>query len=284
MNANCTRLHLFIDGELGDAEAEAFRSHLPRCPACEEGLKDLLQLEMLAARALGGAALEAEAAAPAPSPSPQKPETKVVPLRPWARRAYQAAIPLAMAACLSAIFVYRQAPSDVPGVVFLEDMGTRGLEERLSHPRADHWRPYGPMRGSESTVEALPLRPLADLEEREDLRGVAAAYLLRGDLRQAEAFLEREKPSADRDNDLAVVALKQRSLTQALELLNRALRAEPRHPQALWNRGLVLRELDLLDRAADSFEQVAQLGEQGWSQEARQEAERLRALHGKASK
>jgi tetratricopeptide (TPR) repeat protein len=272
MNTHCTKLHLFMDGELTEVEAEAFRAHLPRCSECEAGLRDLLQLELLATRALGGAAVEAAAEAPREQAS----GGKVVALRPWLHRAYKVTVPLAAAACMSFFFVQHRAPATVPGVVFLEDAPTRMLEARLSYPAADHHRPYGPMRGTDSTPEALPLRPLAEMFERGELRGVAAAYALRGDWQQAEAFLEKEKPSADRNNDRAVLAMSRHVYPEALSLLDAALREQPRHPQALWNRGLVLREMGQREQAAASFDAVAALNEPGWSDEARAAAALLR--------
>ncbi|MFP2910678.1 zf-HC2 domain-containing protein, partial [Pyxidicoccus sp. 3LFB2] len=84
MNTPCTKLHLFVDGELSATEADAFRHHLTRCAECEVGLRDLLQLELLASRALAGANGEhADGAG------------KVTPLRPWLHRAYRAAVPVA---------------------------------------------------------------------------------------------------------------------------------------------------------------------------------------------
>ena len=51
----------------------------------------------------------------------------------------------------------------------------------------------------------------------------------------------------------------------------------PRFGPALWNRALVLRELGLLRGAAAAFDDVAALGEPGWSGEARTQAATLRA-------
>ncbi|WP_267145507.1 zf-HC2 domain-containing protein [Myxococcus dinghuensis] len=272
MNTPCTninRLHLFVDGELSAPDAEAFRQHLTRCAECEAGLRDLLQLELLASRALGGAAV----AEPEPDALPQN----VTPLRSRLKRAYQVAVPLAVAAGLAAVGLLRfQATPEIPGEVWLASADTRTFEARLSHPRADRFLPYGPMRGTSQTSEMLPLRPLAELEERKDFRGIAAAYALRGDWQQAEAFLGREPDSADKLNDLAVVALSRQRYEEALGLVSRALALDPRHSQALWNRALVLRERDLLDRAAASFDTVASLGEDGWSNEARRMAAELR--------
>ncbi|RKH72997.1 zf-HC2 domain-containing protein [Corallococcus aberystwythensis] len=273
MNAHCTRLHLFMDGELSESDAEGFRNHLPRCAACEGGLRDLLQLELLAARALGTGVVEAPAA---------KPEGNVVALGAWVRRNARVVAPLAMAASLCAIFVPRMmTDTEVPAVVFLENQTTRELEARLSDPRADQWRRYSPMRGGADGAEAgkgtLPLRPLAEMEERKDFRGIVAAYVLHGQWQQAQAVLAREPASLARDSDLAVVALQDGRYQDALALLDPVVRADPRNPQALWNRGLALRALHQEERAARDFDQVAALGEKGWSDEARKLAEELRA-------
>ncbi|MFY2562430.1 zf-HC2 domain-containing protein [Corallococcus terminator] len=274
MTTPCTnnRLHLFVDGELSATEAEAFRQHLTRCAECESGLRDLLQLELLAARALGGAAPVAETTDVVAPVS-----AKVVPLRARLHQVYRAAVPLALAAGLAAVGVFRfQAPPEIPGEVWLASADSRTFEARLSHPKADRFLPYSPMRGTSQATEMLPLRPLAELEERHDFRGIAAAYALRGDWQQAEAFLGREPESADKANDQAVVALSRQRYEEALGLLTSALRQNPNHAQALWNRALVLRERDLLDRAAASFDTVASLGEEGWSAEARRMAAELR--------
>ncbi|RKH53700.1 hypothetical protein D7X55_23860 [Corallococcus sp. AB049A] len=281
MNAHCTRLHLFMDGELSESDAEGFRNHLPRCAACEGGLRDLLQLELLAARALSTGAVEAPAA---------KPEgNNVVALSSWVRRNARVVAPLAMAASLCAVFVPRMMPSDadVPAVVFLENQDARRLEARLSDPRADKHRPYSPMRGprhggaeladpAEAGKVTLPLRPLARMEERKDFRGIVAAYVLHGQWQQAQAVLAREPASLARDIDLSVVALQDSRYQDALNLLDPVLRTDPRNPQALWNRAIALRELGQKESAARDFEQVAALGEPGWSDEARKLAGELR--------
>ncbi|MCY1036423.1 tetratricopeptide repeat protein [Corallococcus sp. BB11-1] len=268
MNAHCTKLHLFMDGELSEADAEGFRHHLPRCPGCEGGLRDLLQLELLAARALGTGVVEQPV---------EQPRSNVVTLGAWVRRNARVVAPLALAASLCAVMVPRMMPvAEVPAVVFLEDQSTRALEARVSHPRADKWRLYVPMRGSgnpgaelSESPPPLPLRPLAEMEERKEFRGIVAAYVLHGQWQQAQAVLVREPASLSRDNDLAVVALHEGRFQDALSLLDPVVRADPEHAQALWNRGLALFELKQYARAARDFEQVAALGEPGWSDEAR---------------
>jgi cellulose synthase operon protein C len=63
---------------------------------------------------------------------------------------------------------------------------------------------------------------------------------------------------------------------EALRLLDEVLTQRPGHPQALWNRGLVLHELGLELGAAKAFEAVAGLNEPGWSDEARENAASFR--------
>ncbi|WP_267146662.1 zf-HC2 domain-containing protein [Pyxidicoccus xibeiensis] len=264
----CSKLHLFVDGELSATEADAFRNHLTRCADCEVGLRDLLQLELLATRALAGT--EAEA-----------PEGggKVTRLRPWLSRAYRTAVPVALAAGLAAVGVVRmQAEPELPGEVWLASATERTLDARLSHPKADRFLPYVPMRGTAHSMDVLPLRPLAELEERKDFSGIAAAYALRGDWQQAEAFLARAPESADKDNDRAVVVMRRQRWEEALGLLGGALRQEPKHAQALWNRGLALHGRGLLKQAEASFREVAALPDQdeGWKQEAEARANDLR--------
>ncbi|QSQ20312.1 zf-HC2 domain-containing protein [Pyxidicoccus parkwayensis] len=271
MNTPCTKLHLFVDGELSATEADAFRQHLTRCEECEVGLRDLLQLELLASRALAGTS--------AVEPAEPVAGSKVTPLRPWLHRAWRAAVPVALAAGLAAVGVYRmQAEPRMPPEVWLASADSRMLDARLSHPKADHFRPYIPMRGTSASSEVLPLRPLAELEERQDFRGIAAAYALRGDWQQAEAFLARAPESADKDNDRAVVEMSRQRWNEALDLLGGALRQEPKHPQALWNRGLALHGRGLLKQAEESFREVAALPgqDEGWKQEAESRADALK--------
>ncbi|QDE88285.1 hypothetical protein BHS06_04555 [Myxococcus xanthus] len=270
MTTPCTNLHLFVDGELSAPDAEVFRQHLGRCPECEAGLRDLLQMELLASRALGGSASVAE-----------PPPAKVTPLRPWMQRMSRTVVPVALAAGLAAVGVFRlQTQPEAPTDVWLAGADVRTLEARLSHPMADRFRPYEPMRGTSGAANPLPLRPLAELEEQQDFRGIAAAYALRGDWQQAESFLSRAPASADRDNDRAVVALSGQRWEEALNLLGGALRQEPRHAQALWNRGLALRGLGLLKQAEASFRDVASLPGQavGWQVAAEKRADEMRAL------
>jgi tetratricopeptide (TPR) repeat protein len=159
--------------------------------------------------------------------------------------------------------------------VLLAKERTRRIEARVSYPLVDRHRPRR-APAHEVTRARASLKALARLEARGGTQALAAAHLIREQPAQARAVLSRSAPTPERDSDLSVVALQEGRLREALELLERALARNARHPQALWNRGLVLRELGLTLLAAEAFEQVAQLGEPGWSAEAREEATRLR--------
>lgn len=266
MSELCERLEHFVDGELPPVDAENFRHHLTRCGACEARMKELLAMELLADDAVNEGSEE-----PVPgrvlTPAPAS----------WRRKTWLMAVPLALAAGLATLVVLSRADSrpDAPEA-FLAQASTRRLEARLTHPGADRYRPYETMRSEGSAPPPLPMRELAALEQAGDHRGVAVAFLLRGDSAQASAHLGTLPPSADLDSDQAVLALQRKDWEAALTLLEHALKEKPQHPQALWNRGLALQGLGLWLKAAESFEQVAALKEPGWSQEAAERAKQLR--------
>ena len=153
----------------------------------------------------------------------------------------------------------------------------RRLEARITHHLVDQHRPYGEQP---SQAPPLTLKKLARLERLGE-RELAAAHLVHSQGTQARAVLESRArdtanpPTADDLNDLAVVALQEGAFAKALGLLDSALEQRPGHPQALWNRALVLKKLDLPLLAAEMFGEVALLKEAGWSTEARAQVERL---------
>jgi tetratricopeptide (TPR) repeat protein len=167
----------------------------------------------------------------------------------------------------------------VSPALFLARAPTRAMEARVSYPGADVHRPYGPLRSGDAgaPVPPAPLAELARLEAAGDVHGLAAAYLVRGNTEMAAPYLANAGDSPDVTSDKAVLALDREDYAEALELLEGVLRARPGHAQALWNRGLVLKELELWTLAAQSFEAVAALGEHGWAGEAKSRAEALRA-------
>ena len=278
MDLWCKKLYRFVDGELESGDEERFRLHLALCRACASGLHDAMQLEMLSVQALYGAVPHNDAPAP---PSESRSGARF----PWPRslRGWRGqALGAVLAMGLGALAAHLPTVSFRAVDTWRAGAAVRGLEARIAYAAADQYLPYVPTRTGGADEEALqagnrvPLRTLAELEERGDLHGIAAAYLVHGELRQAADFLSRSAPSADRDSDRAVVAMAQGDLPGALSLVDGVLRQAPDHPQALWNRALVLRSLGLPREAAEAFEAVAHRGEPGWSEEAGIRARALR--------
>ncbi|MDC0718661.1 CHAT domain-containing protein [Nannocystis bainbridge] len=267
MTSRCDDIDRYFDGELeGDARA-TFEVHLVDCARCQQQLHVLMQLQVASGP-------EAPAAAPPISLAARRP-----------RRWWAAAPVLAAAA---AIALYLRGPGggpelvDVPkgmseGSASLTLTPTRGVEARLSFGPADVHRDYavtraaGPIQG-----EPIPLSELSRLEQIGELRGLAAAHALRGELAQAQAVLLRLEPSPDRDSDLAALALMQAQPEPALALADAALAVAPEHLQARWNRALALRDLGLSRAAADALEQLAAADTPAWGAEARAHAAALR--------
>jgi tetratricopeptide (TPR) repeat protein len=252
-------VHAFADGELEPTEAEAFREHLAACEQCQAELNDILQLQALSGRLAA---------------TQEAPPSNV--LRPmWGRRRTALTVVLGGAVAAAFALAVLRVPSGSTNGVGPEALAlapTRSLEARLSYGGASGWRPYNVKRsGNERPRELVPLETLAKLEKAGDHHGVATSYLLRGEREQAADSLSRiSSTSPDVDSDRAVVALSKGELAEALRLLEGVLEKAPNHAPALWNRGLVLRELGLDLLAAQSFAKVAALNEQGWSDEARE--------------
>ncbi|MCP3165692.1 CHAT domain-containing protein [Myxococcus qinghaiensis] len=280
MSADCKDLPRFLDGQMDAVEQGGFRQHLGGCERCEARFRDALQLELLAHQAL-----------PSLAPPIEKPSESTERKRWRPRRGDVGSGFRVLVACFAMLLISPSASHwSGDDLAWLVKDGPRTLEARVTYRAVDaRHQPFVPDRGGpweRPGVPSLPLHELSRMEARGDLHGIATAYLLHGAPRQALAFLKRLPPSVDRDSDLALLALEQARqdgpldsrhahLEEALELLSEVLRVAPRHPQALWNRALTLAELGLTLQAADSFGEVAKLGEPGWSEEA---ASRERAL------
>jgi hypothetical protein len=265
----CDDLHPFFDGELSQAQSDAFREHLAGCAKCQRELDEVIQLQGLSEE------LAAEQAAPKPSAA-----TKVVDFQEARKRRRPLAwatggIAVLAAAAAVVLAVRPSGDGDLYGLG-----ASRPLEARLTHQGAREHRTYDVKRSaSGGTGAQIPLAGLARLEERGDQHGLATGYLLRGEREQAAQALAKAGASPDVRSDLAVVALQKGAADEALLLLDSVLEERPGHPQATWNRGLALRELGLPLAAAEAFEQVVKLREPGWAQEA---ADRANALSGEA--
>ncbi len=275
-------VHAFADGELEPAEADAFREHLAACEQCQAELDDILQLQALSGRLAreakqGSAPTEAARVVVLVRPTEPARPSEAAPdraFRPaWSRRR-RAGLTVVLGGALAAAFALAVLRNpgvgpDGAGHEALALAPTRSMEARLSYAGASGWRPYGVKRGNERALELVPLETQAKLEKAGDLHGLATTYLLRGERDSAAEYLSKLSASPDVDSDRAVVALSRGELEEALILLEGVLEKAPNHAPALWNRGLVLRELGLELLAAKSFAKVAALNEPGWSGEAR---------------
>jgi hypothetical protein len=166
----------------------------------------------------------------------------------------------------------------VPAAVWLADRPERLLEARVSAPGADRHRPLAARAmGGSGAREGLPFEELAVLKKSDPL-GLVAAYLVRDEPGLADQALQEMKGlerSPNRDSDSAAALLLKAEPSDALRLTGAALAQDPHHPQALWNRGLALRELGLPLLSAAAFSLVASRNEAGWSGEALQKAKDL---------
>lgn len=287
MSHRLDQLTRYVDGELDAGEAEAFALHAAVCPSCSAALHDALQLAALEA------AVRQPAGARDPDPALRR-ERGVLSLltarlrgrgRPGGNRsAWRSHYPVVIAAGAAAVvalwLIRRPAPQapDVPTVALIT-APERAIEGRISYAAADHHRPYNVARaaGSAAPRDAISLDTLAQLEHRNDLHGVAAAFVMLGDPSRAASYLDRAAADPDVTADRALLQLQAGHAAEALITLDRVLATRPRHPQALWNRALALRDLGLDASAAEAFEVVAALGEPGWAAEARARAQRLSA-------
>lgn len=246
------QVHLFSDGELPEAEADAFRLHLGTCARCQQVLHDILQADHAMSRA-----------------TPAAKTRRAQPM--WRRRSVQTGLAL-VAAALLAVLVWPR-PAVVQGPT-----GPRHLEARVSWPLGDAWRPYEALRGAVQS-DSVPMTSLALLEKNGESESLASAWLLMGDAARAQKLLSGLSRNSDVLADLAATELAAQRPEEALALAQRALDDSPKHSRALWNAALAAQELGLIRVAADFFGQVASLREPGWSDEA---SLRQRALLTKA--
>lgn len=262
-STSCEDAVAFLDGEIEEARADAFRFHLPDCEACQGRLERAFHLQAMLATAYA----DVPPAAGLPARTTRHTERRAAPR--WAMRAM--AVLVAPAAAMLALLVLGPRPASGDWTALGP---SRELEVRVTYGPADRYRPTDEtMRGAEDGARQVPLRKVAALEARGDARGVATLFLLSHDLKQAEARLLSLPPSAERDADLAALAWAKGDPRRALELSAAALEKNPRLPQALWNRAVALRDLGRFQESASAFREVAALGEPGWSDEAARKAE-----------
>ncbi len=270
MIGECEQLDAFYDDELPSGQREKFLAHLATCPRCQAELEHRVQLTV--ATHTWGTGTRAATQAPVAAVLAIAPARRR--LRPWLGAGGL------LAAAAAAVLILR-APGSIDGEddpIQLADASLmlppqRSFEPRLSFAPADLHRPYEVMRsGGPTSTTSVSLSAMQRLEQAGDLRGLAAARLLNGELAAAAAALEQTGDSPATRSDRAALALARGDLSTALADVDAALAADPSLAQAHWNRGLVLRALGLPRAAAAEFDQVAALAEPGWSDEARERA------------
>jgi hypothetical protein len=279
MTRHCDKVELFVDGELPAEEADAFRLHLPDCVKCQLAMDRLMQLHILAAgHVQQSAERQTSGAARPPVPTPWTFFRRVAALFEPQRRTFSLSA-AALAAVLIGVVVFHPFQPSPQSDVWLAQRPDRLLEARVSYRAADaHHHPASKLMGNSGSAEELSYEDLGVLQ-KSDKPGLVAALLVRNDKRLAEQALqalEKMDHSPDLDSDRAVAMLILGRREEALRLLDAVLAINPRHPQSLWNRGLVLHELGLPLLAAQAFFEVEALKEEGWSEEAKQKAEDLR--------
>ncbi|RKH72582.1 CHAT domain-containing protein [Corallococcus aberystwythensis] len=273
MASPCEHVALFVDGELSPEEAEDFRQHLPDCVPCQREIPALLQFKFLAREHVGA---PEELNNPRPLPSPAAPSVW------WKQTRVLAAMSFTVVVVVLLLLARMPSGHSPVHAPLLVEGPERLLEPRLSHPSMARYRPLAsrPMAAQAGPSSVLPAYDvLHELQQDEDYRGLATAMLLRdgpASARQVLSVLNQLHPSPEREADRAAVLLVQGSFDEALKAADGALAQRPQMPQALWNRALALRELQLPWMAAKVFTDIANLQEPGWSEEALQKSRTLR--------
>jgi tetratricopeptide (TPR) repeat protein len=250
----------YLQGTLSSADETAFLDHVINCAACQAALADDLQLR------------DREDVARAQAANRSRDEV-VIPITSRRRRWLVVATAAAMFAAAAIVLVVVRPRSAEPTLLTLAP--TRSIETRLGHPAAAAgFRKYDVPRGT-AGHEAIEPEVLSQLKRNGDCLGLAAAYVLSGELVCADHAYARCPDGPERDADRAGLAVLRGKPEEALRLADRALAAHPGHPVALWNRALALRDLGLGLAAAEDFDRVAAL-DPAWTEEARTRAAALR--------
>jgi hypothetical protein len=303
----CARVHQFADGELGADTAGSFRWHLASCNGCQLELEMILALRALArqglsalARSLTDEPAAAGSRADRSAPNVIDPRTsaasratmEVEVVEPRRRRlpwiggvpVGYAAVPMLAVAGFVALWIGRSAgpaiaEDPVIGAAFAALAGSaRPIDERFSYPAADRYQPPAPVMRGGPSVHPLPTKALARLEERVDQHGMVVLLMSAGEWDRAEALIQRLPGSPELDNERAVLDLHRGRLDLAERRLQSVLRARPRLSAPLWNLGLLYQRRGEIDRARQTFTEMAARGEPGWALEAERRARDLAAL------
>jgi hypothetical protein len=266
----------YLDGALEPEDEAAFLDHLAGCAACQAELHDEVQLRDREHALRRAAIVPLVHRTPVPDAGPSKPSGGRRPGSNGRLAAWGSGI--AALAAAAAVFVVWPRGTRQP--IALAPGPTRLVEIRLSHPAAAGYRPYDTPRGSATVGEPIAPSLIAELDRAGDCQGVAAAYVLSGELVRAADRYSHCAAGPDLDADRAGLAVLRGELDAALDLTEAVLDAVPDHTVALWTRGLEL-------SAAAAFDRVVErevLRAPGWANEAayraavgRSEIARMRA-------
>jgi tetratricopeptide (TPR) repeat protein len=297
----CSDLVLFVDGELEPERADAFRAHLHTCVHCRAELVSDMQvtahLATLArqsdgtepapgspgsaepARSPGSLAIVDADEMRRPSAQPQGRDAK------WNRRWVAYIAPLVATAAALVLYVHAGSPVATTEPSPFAALKTRPYEIRLALAGAtDYRRPHEELRsGDTSGAESVPYATLDALQRRRDLHALAIANAINGvKLSEVAAQLRGlpETPSV-RSDRVAIEILRKSSdpsgrsdsvepLLAELDSLARGSDVVAR--AARWNHAILLARMGLPLGAAQEFRAIADSGELGWSEEARQRA------------
>ena len=273
----------YLDGRLSERERARVTEHLASCEECYAVFSESAQTPPL------------EALSPARG---QRWRARLKPrvILPSAAAVLAAAAAVVLLVGTGGVMPWRQGQSELRAIVAAA--GTdRFIEARLAGGFA-----YGPVRGPLRAGRSAPPAVSPDVRiaaaaGEKALAGVGSpgawhtigvASLILGDIDRAiptlERAVERSSPDARFLSDLSAAYLaratrdnRHQDLVKALAAADRAVKADPALPEALFNRALVLERLSLRDEAQTAWDDYLREDDQsGWADEARLHLSALR--------
>jgi tetratricopeptide (TPR) repeat protein len=261
-------LAAFAEGSLTRQEIPAVLAHLENCPPCLHAVEQTSNLV-------------------------ERTRTR----SRWLAIAAALAL-IAVAIPAMRVLLDRQARSPMERLVALSPRAARVVEPRLTGGFA--YAPYeGPLRGNVTSTNAQRLKlagAAGEIVERADREGSAETQHAAGvalvlveqpldAMTRLRAAAEQKPADAKLWNDVAAAEyaaaqhLARPSLyPEALAAADRALRADPSLPEALFNRALILERLGLPQQARETWERYLKIDPSSpWATEAREREKRLRS-------
>jgi len=260
-------LAAFVDGQLDQQQLQVVTAHLASCEECRSVIGEAAAFE-------------------------QEVQTQVKPKR--ALMAIAAAVVVAILAVpVVRLYMHQQEiSSDVKEVRAAQEK-ERVIEARFSEQ--DIYAPHRTMRGpseqENDRLQAAAFELIADTEKdtspaalRARAFGQVASTDTKGahDTRGALNTLNRI-PQEARDaatwNDFAAVYSARGEYDDALKAVEQALRLQPKMPEALFNKAVILRSLGKIDDADGAWKEYLAVDSQSpWAKEARETRQRMKSL------